>query len=336
MTNDPCGCNAILIPELHQKTLSRKQQLSTLLLIDQSTFERVGNSGGGAANFSISGIPIGGSANYAAFNEARSALFRQEQFNATLEEALGELSVFVSKNAIEAWSKCKSDCINASRKSANPEYGLKIWIERFDAESVTVNFRMDAPPGVPHPGRVTNSQLLNATAIENGVAEFQVFPERFELVDEIPISRTFKRSLGAPAVTLNVTTNYGTAVLHLAPFPKEREVKMLFVATGEDDTGAGTRDIPSVKARPGQFTGNLTTKLAGLNPGESVVSVTIEKHGGSWAGRKEDPSPLVLIRGVPAGRDSIELLITVPNNPEQNYPMQSFIIPFTATIAVRG
>jgi hypothetical protein len=105
--NDPCGCNAGLVPEVMSSSSNSQVQLAYLKLIDQKQFDESKKSGGISGNYL--GI-ISASADYSEFDKKRSELFSKTNFRLSASESQ---SLMFSTVKTDAWGACKKQCIQS-------------------------------------------------------------------------------------------------------------------------------------------------------------------------------------------------------------------------------
>jgi len=107
--NDPCGCNAGLVPELTRFDASTKFDLMFIKQIDERQFEEIKKS----AKMSGTLLElISGSANYAEFDRKRSAKKEITELKVSLDQAQSLL--FTTVKTLD-WGLCKKHCIQAQK-----------------------------------------------------------------------------------------------------------------------------------------------------------------------------------------------------------------------------
>jgi len=149
--NDPCSCNAGLVPEVLKFTSNTQVQLAFLQQIDQKQFEEIKKGGSASGNYL--GI-ISGSANYNEFQQKRNELFSKTSFNLSVEESQ---SLLFSTVKTDAWGQCKKQCIQS-------QTGFNCDISEATSAVVAASCSW-RPEG--HAGKRTVSIVANAKALQS-------------------------------------------------------------------------------------------------------------------------------------------------------------------------
>ncbi|HXQ37903.1 MAG TPA: LamG domain-containing protein, partial [Anaerolineales bacterium] len=153
--NDPCACNAFLLPSREVIRTNTVARLSYLRLINRENFEQIKRDAEGGGNVIVKGVPLGGYADYDSFEEARSKEYNEAQFHISENTASESLKTFIQPEAIQAALKCKTECPAFSRP------GISCRVANSDEENVTVVFTWRSTPGTK--GKVSGLQYSGAS-----------------------------------------------------------------------------------------------------------------------------------------------------------------------------
>jgi microcystin-dependent protein len=215
-TSDPCGCNAVLLQNIDVSTSTESAQLAILRTTTEESFEQTKKGIKSGASIIYGGIPVSGNFSWDDFKKARQARFDGLKYDSSIEKAVGELHQYLSKEVVAAWVTCKENC------AKNTE-GFSCWIEKYDAQTVTVRFLLNTPPSGVKSMKIKSSTLVGGRAFENGVNDGAAFPKDFKFDDEVPVRRAFFRKPGEPFQIL-VDTKFHSTAAYLPPYEDDKSV----------------------------------------------------------------------------------------------------------------
>lgn len=134
-------CDGVLIPTVEIAKSDRTTELTYLIVIDKSEYEKLKSGGSAGLSIPIVEVIVKASANWSDFQERRSRYLEAQQFRYSESDSRSYLKTYLPDNVVSAWAKCMTD--NA---------GVAVYARSVTPTTFALRLEWDPPGGVASAG----------------------------------------------------------------------------------------------------------------------------------------------------------------------------------------